>query len=96
MSDTPRRYIPATKVPPTVTKEPTQPPDLTNLLTRTLDILEREIANLNQESCNRKLAKDSSTALVSYIKLLNELQTKEKELLEEMNEAQLQSDTKGT
>lgn len=83
-----RRYIPSTKLPPERTDT-----DVTSMLTRTLCILDREITNLNQESANRKLSKDSATALVSYVKLLNELQTKEKELLEEMNEAQLQSAT---
>lgn len=86
-----RRYIPATKVPPEGKKEPLDSTDITGMLSRTVEILSREITNLNQESCTRKLSKDSATALVSYIKLLNELQTKEKELAEESTDEELES-----
>lgn len=56
------------------------------LTAKTLEILRREITNLMIESSGGKLQPASSKSLVDYIKLLDELKKKEKELLEEASD----------
>lgn len=60
------------------------------LTAKTLEILRREITNLMIESSAGKLAPPSSKSLVDYIKLLDDLKQKEKELLEEASTEFLQ------
>lgn len=56
------------------------------LTAKTLEILRREITNLMIESSGGKLSPPSSKALVDYVKLLDDLKVKEKELLEEASD----------
>jgi len=60
------------------------------LTLKTLEILRREVLNLMGESTAGKLSPQSSTALVSYIKLLGELKEQEKDLLDELSNKHLQ------
>jgi ATP-dependent Clp protease ATP-binding subunit ClpA len=91
-----RRYIPSTKLPNKASSVALDTEaDFTFMLASTMQILQREIANLNFESGKGKLSKDSATVLISYVKLLNELADKETKLIEAMNETELQSHTAG-
>lgn len=62
---------------------------LDELLGKSLLILYREIRSLTEESTKGKLCKDSAQSLRDYIKLMNELKDKEKELLENLTNEQL-------
>jgi hypothetical protein len=63
---------------------------LDDLLGKSLLILYREIRNLLIESSGGKLDKDSSQNLRDYIKLLNELKTKEKDVLNTLSDEELE------
>lgn len=65
--------------------------DIATLLDKTLEILKREIKHLMIDSSVGKLNKDSSTALVSYLKLLKELRESELEVLDGMSDDELQA-----
>ncbi len=73
-----------------------QPPDpkltdisLDELLSKSILILYREIRSLLLESSTGKLCKDSAQSLRDYIKLLNELKEREKDVLESLSDEQL-------
>lgn len=75
------------------------------MLTKSIEILRREIRHLMYESAQTKLSKGSSTDLVNYIKLLSDLHDKEKEIVstitdEELkkllHEAKSKNDSEGT
>lgn len=76
-------------------KAASEPPssgvDLKDLLGKTRTILWREINNLLQESTDKLLTKDSSQALVNYIKLLKELIKEEDSVFDDMSEEELES-----
>lgn len=63
--------------------------DIASLLDSTLEILRREVRHLLMDSAGGKLSKDSSTALVNYVKLLKELHENEKDIVESMTEEEL-------
>lgn len=79
-----------------VSKQPYETPDATvlptsidELMLKTLEILRRDILCIMGETARGKLSPQSSTALVSYVKLLTDLREKEKELLDQMSDEQL-------
>lgn len=63
---------------------------LDDLLDKTRLILYREIRNLLIESTPGLLSKDSSQALVSYIKLLKDLKKAEEETAEDLTDEELE------
>jgi hypothetical protein len=69
--------------------------DLKDLLGKTRVILWREISELMQESAGKLLSKDSSQALVNYIKLLKDLIKDENELIDTMSDEDLEKIMKG-
>jgi hypothetical protein len=76
--------------PPLKTIRVNEGDDFAALLSKTIEILRREIAHLLSESVQGKLSRASSQDLVSYVKLLNDLFTHEKELLSDMDRASLE------
>ena len=80
--------------PPTDTASPSTPAsdddnDIGTMLTKSIEILRREIRHLMYESAQTKLSKGSSTDLVNYIKLLSDLHDKEKELVSKITDEEL-------
>lgn len=76
------------------------PPDLPisdisfgDLLDRSRLILHREIGNLTYESSQGKLSKDSAQSLRDYVKLLTDLNEREKELVKDLSADQLKEIT---
>jgi hypothetical protein len=65
--------------------------DISTLLSKTIEILRREVTHLLMESSSGKLGKGSSTDLVNYIKLLNELHANEKDILDQLSDEELQA-----
>jgi hypothetical protein len=65
--------------------------DLKDLLGKTRTILYREIQNLMEESTGALLSKDSSQALVNYIKLLKDLVKEEDAIFDDMTDEQLEA-----
>lgn len=63
--------------------------DLKHELDRTRTVLQREISQLMMESAGGLLCKDSSAALVSYIKLLKDLIKDENALIDNMSDDEL-------
>lgn len=63
--------------------------DISTLLTKTIEILRREVTHLLVDSARGKLEKSSSTDLVNYIKLLTELHASEKDLLDDLSDEEL-------
>jgi hypothetical protein len=63
--------------------------DIATMLTKSIEILRREIRHLMYESAQTKLSKGSSTDLVNYIKLLSDLHDKEKELVSAITDEEL-------
>ena len=79
--------------------------DIATMLTKSIEILRREIRHLMYESSQTKLNKGSSTDLVNYIKLLSDLHDKEQAIVTQitdedlkriLNEAKSESGSKGT
>jgi hypothetical protein len=64
--------------------------DLSDLLDKGAEILKREIRNLMLESSGKKLSPTSARDLVSYVKLLHELQLEEKKILAGLTDAELE------
>lgn len=65
--------------------------DLKDLLSKTKTILWREVQGLMQESTGSLLSKDSSQALINYIKVLQQLIKEENDLFDNLTEEQLES-----
>lgn len=63
--------------------------DLKDLLDKTRTLLYREISQLMIESSGGLLCKDSSQALVNYIKLLKDLIKDENELVDNLSDEEL-------
>lgn len=80
--------------PPIEYKEPveisTTDIDVTYLLGQTLEILRREIKNLMMQSMEGKLPYNSGRDLVNYVKLLSDIQSKEKDLLDGLSEEEME------
>lgn len=70
-------------------------PDLRSVLEQTTIILNQEVTKLRAESNKGLLCRESSQALVSYIKTLQELIYKENELLDNMSDEDLNKISKG-
>lgn len=64
--------------------------DLKHELDRTRTVLQREISQLMIESAGGLLCKDSSAALVNYIKLLKDLIKDENQLIDDMSDEELE------
>lgn len=80
--------------PPANTASPSTPAsdddnDIGTMLTKSIEILRREIRHLMYESSQTKLSKGSATDLVNYIKLLSDLHEKEKELVSTITDEEL-------
>jgi len=80
--------------PPADTASPSTPAseddnDIATMLTKSIEILRREIRHLMYESAQTKLSKGSSTDLVNYIKLLSDLHDKEKEIVHSFTDEEL-------
>lgn len=69
--------------------------DISTLLGKTIEILRREVTHLLMESALGKLPKGSSTDLVNYVKLLNELHAEEKDILDQLSDDELQAIIEG-
>jgi len=65
--------------------------DLEKLLSKTGEILRREVANLLGESSKGKLSAPSSNNLVQYIKLLSELKAEKQKELENWTDEELEA-----
>lgn len=82
--------------PPADTAPPSAPAsdddnDIGTMLTKSIEILRREIRHLMYESAQTKLSKGSSTDLVNYIKLLSDLHDKEKEIVSTITDEELKN-----
>lgn len=63
--------------------------DIADLLSKTLEILRREVKHLLMESSAEKLHPNSARDLVNYVKLLSELHSEEKDLLDTLTDDEL-------
>lgn len=63
--------------------------DIGTMLTKSIEILRREIRHLMMESSQNKLSKGSSTDLVNYIKLLSDLHDKEQSIVTQITDEDL-------
>lgn len=70
---------------------PTSGVDLKDLLSKTRVILYREVTELMQESSGKLLSKDSSQALINYIKVLRDWTKEEDADLEALTDEQLEA-----
>lgn len=75
--------------PPTVKEEPKADADLDNLLSKCLIILDREVRHLMMLSME-KLNKDNAHSLREHTKLIMDLKKREKELLDDLPEGELE------
>lgn len=90
MSDTPRRYIPATKMPDKAEIiDISKDVDPLSMLNTTMEILRREVNNLLTASGRGKLDRASAADLVSYVKVLKELSGEEKDFLADLSTEEL-------
>ena len=91
-----RKIIPPKSTGPTLSPSAPPPPpaseddnDIATMLTKSIEILRREIRHLMYESSQTKLNKGSATDLVNYIKLLSDLHEKEQELVSKLTDEEL-------
>lgn len=67
-----------------------EPNDISNMLSKTVEVLRREVTHLLGESTNGKLSRSSSADLVAYVKLLSDLHQQEQETLSNLSEKELE------
>ncbi len=68
-----------------------EPLDVELLLTKTGELLKREISNLMSESSRGKLSPASARDLTAYIRLLSELKEQQKEEINNMTDEELEA-----
>lgn len=68
--------------------------DQESLKDRLMEVLRRESLNLLQESSEGVLGRDRSTALIGYLKFLNNLEESQAERLSELSDEELEKKSK--